>query len=245
MRIAVCDDSSLDRDLFVALLHHYFVNKPISKEIIQYENGVDLLHDVEDDMWFDIVFLDIYMNDLLGIDVAHKLRSLGYRGHIIFLTATADFAVDSYEVEALGYLLKPQSFEKLSQVMDRAIRTMTTNTYLVKNHSKIIRVPYHEILYIESMNSKCIIHCCNEQHYVIYKRLTTIEHELNDKRFLRCHQSYLVNMDHIHQVDSQFTLVTGDTVAIRQRDLKVIRQTALDYLGSTKPHSIPESNALP
>ena len=230
MRIAVCDDSSLDRDLFVALLHHYFVNKPISNEIIQYENGVDLLHDVEDDMWFDIVFLDIYMNDLLGIDVAHKLRSLGYRGHIIFLTATADFAVDSYEVEALGYLLKPQSFEKLSQVMDRAIRTMTTNTYLVKNHSKIIRVPYHEILYAESMNSKCIMHCCNDQSYVIYKRLTTIEHELNDKRFLRCHQSYLVNMDHIHQVDSQFTLVTGDTVAIRQRDLKSIRQAVLHYL---------------
>ena len=244
MRIAVCDDSSLDRDLFVALLHHYFVNKPISKEIIQYENGVDLLHDVEDDMWFDIVFLDIYMNDLLGIDVAHKLRSLGYRGHIIFLTATADFAVDSYEVEALGYLLKPQSFEKLSQVMDRAIRTMTTNTYLVKNHSKIIRVPYHEILYAESMNSKCIMHCCNDQSYVIYKRLTTIEHELNDKRFLRCHQSYLVNMDHIHQVDSQFTLVTGDTVAIRQRDLKSIRQAVLHYLDKMQPRSIQAPKGL-
>ena len=244
MRIAVCDDSSLDRDLFVALLPHYFVNKPISNEIIQYENGVDLLHDVEDDMWFDIVFLDIYMNDLLGIDVAHKLRSLGYRGHIIFLTATADFAVDSYEVEALGYLLKPQSFEKLSQVMDRAIRAMTTNTYLVKNHSKIIRVPYHEILYAESMNSKCIMHCCNDQSYVIYKRLTTIEHELNDKRFLRCHQSYLVNMDHIHQVDSQFTLVTGDTVAIRQRDLKSIRQAVLHYLDKMQPRSIPAPKGL-
>ena len=244
MRIAVCDDSSLDRELFVALLHHYFVNKPISNEIIQYENGVDLLHDVEDDMWFDIIFLDIYMNDLLGIDVAHKLRSLGYRGHIIFLTATADFAVDSYEVEALGYLLKPQSFEKLSQVMDRAIRTMTTNTYLVKNHSKIIRVPYHEILYAESMNSKCIMHCCNDQRYVIYKRLTTIERELNDKRFLRCHQSYLVNMDHIHQVDSQFTLVTGDTVAIRQRDLKSIRQAVLHYLDKMQPRSTPAPKGL-
>lgn len=244
MRIAVCDDSSLDRELFVALLHHYFVNKPISNEIIQYENGVDLLHDVEDDMWFDIVFLDIYMNDLLGIDVAHKLRSLGYRGHIIFLTATADFAVDSYEVEALGYLLKPLSFEKLSHVMDRAIRAMTTNTYLVKNHSKIIRVPYHEILYAESMNSKCIMHCCNDQSYVIYKRLTTIEHELNDKRFLRCHQSYLVNMDHIHQVDSQFTLVTGDTVAIRQRDLKSIRQAVLHYLDKMQPRSIPAPKGL-
>lgn len=195
-------------------------------------------------MWFDIVFLDIYMNDLLGIDVAHKLRSLGYRGHIIFLTSTADFAVDSYEVEALGYLLKPQSFEKLSQVMDRAIRTMTTNTYLVKNHSKIIRVPYHEILYAESMNSKCIMHCCNDQSYVIYKRLTTIEHELNDKRFLRCHQSYLVNMDHIHQVDSQFTLVTGDTVAIRQRDLKSIRQAVLHYLDKMQPRSTPAPKGL-
>ena len=244
MRIAVCDDSSLDRELFVALLHHYFVNKPISKEIIQYENGVDLLHDVEDDMWFDIVFLDIYMNDLLGIDVAHKLRSLGYRGHIIFLTATADFAVDSYEVEALGYLLKPQSFEKLSQVMDRATREMTTNTYQVKSHAKIIRVPYHEILYAESMNSKCIMHCCNDQSYVIYKRLTDIEHELNDARFLRCHQSYLVNMDHIHQVDSQFTLVTGDTVAIRQRDLKSIRQTVLHYLDKMQPRSIQAPKGL-
>lgn len=241
MRVAVCDDSRIDRELFVAVLHHYFVNKPISNEIVQYENGMDLLHDVEDDMWFDIIFLDIYMNDLLGIDVAHKLRSLGYRGHIIFLTATADFAVDSYEVEASGYLLKPQSFEKLSQVMDRATREMTTNTYQVKKHSKIIRVPYHEILYVESMNSKCIMHCCNDQSYVIYKRLTTIEHELNDERFLRCHQSYLVNMDHIHQVDSQFTLVTGDTVAIRQRDLKLIRQTALDYLDKMHPSSIPAS----
>ena len=244
MRIAVCDDSNIDRELFVALLHHYFANKPISNEIIQYENGMNLLQDVEDDMWFDIIFLDIYMNDLLGIDVAHKLRSLGYRGHIIFLTATADFAVDSYEVEALGYLLKPQSLEKLSQVMDRAIRTMTTNTYLVKNHSKIIRVPYHEILYAESMNSKCIMHCCNDQRYVIYKRLTTIEHELNDKRFLRCHQSYLVNMDHIHQVDSQFTLVTGDTVAIRQRDLKSIRQAVLHYLDKMQPRSIQAPKGL-
>ena len=63
MRIAVCDDSSLDRELIVSLLHLYFVHRPISNEIIQYERGTDLLHDFQDGMWFDIVFLDIYMND--------------------------------------------------------------------------------------------------------------------------------------------------------------------------------------
>lgn len=239
MRIAVCDDNSLDRELIIALLHQYFVTKPISNEIIPYEGGLDLLHDFEDGMWFDIIFLDIYMNDLLGIDVAHKLRTLGYHGHIIFLTATADFAVDSYEVEAMGYLLKPHNFEKLSQVMDRATREMSTNTYQIKKHSNVIRVSYHEILYVESNNSKCIMHCLNGENYVIYKRLTTIENELNDDRFLRCHQSYLVNMDYIQQVDHQFTLVTGDTVLIRQRSLKAIRQTALDYMDKKLSGSIP------
>lgn len=238
MRIAVCDDSDLDRELIVALLHQYFANRPISNEIIQYESGVDLLNDFEDNVPFDIIFLDIYMNDLLGIDVAHKLRTLGYDRHIIFLTATADFAVDSYEVEAMGYLLKPHSFEKLSQVMDRATREVPTNTYQIKNYSKIVRVPYHEILYIESNNSKCIMHCSDAQRYVIYKRLTMIEHELNDGRFLRCHQSYLVNMDYIQQVDSQFTLTTGDTVLIRQRNLKAIRQSALDYMNQKQPHGL-------
>lgn len=241
MRIAVCDDSSLDRELIVALLHQYFVDRPISHEMIQYENGTDLLHDVEDGMWFDIVFLDIYMKDLLGIDVAHQLRGMGYQGHIVFLTATADFAVDGYEVEAMGYLLKPHSYEKLSQVMDRATREMTVNFYPVKHHSKVIKVSYHEILYIESSNSKCILHCCNGQSYVIYKKLSEIEQELNDERFLRCHQSYLVNMDYIHKMDRQFTLVTGDIVLIRQRNLKAIRQAALDHMAKKRLDRIPSA----
>ncbi|MDD6188114.1 MAG: LytTR family DNA-binding domain-containing protein [Clostridiales bacterium] len=240
MNIAVCDDNSIDRELIVSLLNMYFVNRPISNEIIQYESGVDLLYDFEDGMWFDIIFLDIYMNDLLGIDVAHKLRTLGYSRHIIFLTSTSDFAVDSYDVEALGYLLKPHSFEKLSQVMDRATRDIATNTYQIKNHSKVIMVSYHNILYVESNNSKCILHCRDGQSYAIYKRLDTIEQELNDERFLRCHQSYLVNMDYIRQIDSQFTLATGDTVLIRKRSLKAIRQTALDYM--EKKHLLSPSN---
>ena len=65
---------------------------------------------------------------------------------------------------------------------------------------------------------------------MVYKRLSEIEHELQDGRFLRCHQSYLVNMDFIQLTDKQFVLTTGDTVLIRQRDLKAIRQCYLDYV---------------
>ena len=113
MHIAVCDDSAFDRELIVELLHIYFAQKPFQYKLAQYNSGINLVCDVEDGCWFDIIFLDIYMNGLLGIDAAHKLRALGFDGAIIFLTASADFAVDSYDVAAAGYLLKPHSFDKL------------------------------------------------------------------------------------------------------------------------------------
>ena len=79
MRIAVCDDSSLDRELIVSLLHLYFVNRPISNEIIQYERGTDLLHDFQDGMWFDIVFLDIYGKTSIDGNVGrNRLHRIGY-----------------------------------------------------------------------------------------------------------------------------------------------------------------------
>ena len=230
MRIAVCDDSSFDRELISELLHPYFFKNSLPCEVTAYDSGINLQYDVEEGSWFDIVFLDIYMGDLLGIDVARRLRRLGFEGEIIFLTASADFAVDSYDVAAAGYLLKPVSVEKLYFFMDRIIQNFDENTYPLRQRSMVIRIPYREILFVESSNSKCILHRDGGRSYVVYKRLSEIEHELQDGRFLRCHQSYLVNMDFIQLTDKQFVLTTGDTVLIRQRDLKAIRQCYLDYV---------------
>ena len=240
MQIAVCDDSALDRKIITSLLSLYFSEKAISYEIFQYENGTDLIYDVEESRWFDVIFLDIYLNGQLGIDVARRLRTLHYDGEIVFLSASSEFAVDSYDVEALSYILKPHSIEKLHHTMDRIIQKVEVNTYRVKQRSKMIRIPFHEILYVESSNSKCILHRRSGDSYVIYKRLNEIERELSDPRFLRCHQSYLVNMDCIEQADRQFRLSNGETVMIRQRNLKAIRQHYMDYLASKEiPASAP------
>ncbi len=170
------------------------------------------------------------MNDLLGIDAARKIRSLHYNGQIVFLTSSPDFAVDGYDVEAAGYLLKPLSQDKLSRVMARILLNSDSGIYQVRQRSNVIQIPYHDILFVESRNSKCILHRNGGVTYTIYKHLSQIEEELSDIRFLRCHQSYLVNMDYIDQVDKQFHLNSGDTVLIRQRDLRAIRQSYLDYL---------------
>lgn len=229
MRIAICDDSPFDRELIRDLLRRYFSGVQSRPDLVFYDSGINLVYDLQEGGWFDAVLLDIYMNDHLGIDIARQLRQEGFRGEIVFLTASPDFAVDSYDVTAAGYLLKPISYEKLVRVMDRITRGLDEGTYAVRQRSRVIRVPLGEILFVESSNSKCILHRSDGTDYTIYKRLDEIQAGLNDPRFLRCHQSYLVNMDHVQQVDKQFILSSGDAVLIRQRDLKSIRQAYLTY----------------
>jgi DNA-binding LytR/AlgR family response regulator len=184
---------------------------------------MNLIYDIEEGYYYDIVFLDILMDQILGMDIARKLRSAGYTGNIVFLTSTAAYAVDSYEVEASGYLLKPHDYGKLCTLLNRIIDRTKIGQYQVSVRNTIYSIPLGEIVYVESRNNVCILHCSNGREYTIYKKLSEIETQLGDSRFLRCHQSYLVNMSYIAKADKQFELTTGDVVLIRQRNQKEIR----------------------
>ena len=194
---------------------------------------MNFLYDMEEGAYFDMAFLDIYMEDTMGNQIAHQLRAMGYQGEIVFLTASSDFAIEGYDVDASGYLLKPLDYGKLEMVMDRITRNIAPSTYQIRQRSTVTKLSYHEILYIESSNSKCILHTESGGAYTVYKTLNTIEKELRDRRFLRCHQSFLVNMDHIKQIGKQFLLSNGDYVPIRQRGVKAVRQAYMDYIVST------------
>ncbi len=230
MRIAICDDDKLDRDIIRELLQLYLEEKSIACEISEYEGGRNLIYEVQDGGFFDLVILDIYMEDMLGIDVARRLRELRYGGEIVFLTTSSAYAVDGYEVGAAGYLLKPHSYRKLSATMDRVLQDAAVQAYYVHNRSAVIRIPHSEILYVESSNTKCLLHRTDGTVYTVYKRLDQVEAELGDPRFLRCHQSYLVNMNEVQEADREFVLTSGDVVPIRQRGLREIRQAYLDYI---------------
>ena len=229
MRIAVCDDNQLDRDIIKDFLHTYMTSKSIPNTITEYENGMNLIYDIEEGRYYDMVFLDIFMDQILGMDIARKLRNVGYTGNIVFLTSTAEFAVDSYEVEASGYLLKPHDYEKLCGLLNRIIDRTNIGHFQVSVRNTIYSIPFGEIVYVESRNNICILHRSDGSEYTIYKKLSEVELQLNESRFLRCHQSYLVNMSYISKADSQFELTTGDVVLIRQRSQKEIRRIYQEF----------------
>jgi two-component system response regulator LytT len=107
MTIAICDDSAIDCILSKFLINEYFKKRKMTCSIITYETGAKLLSDFENGTVFDIVFMDIYVGDELGIDVAGKLRNEGYDNLLIFSTITPEYAIASYSVKANGYILKP------------------------------------------------------------------------------------------------------------------------------------------
>lgn len=229
MKIAICDDSMLDRSIISNFLRMYLQEYAIPFSFTEYASGKPLLYDVEDGAYYDIVFMDILMDEIHGMEAARNLRRMGFGGKIVFLTCTAECAVDSYEVEAVGYLLKPHDFGKFCALMDRIVQPQSKGQYAVTIRNRVITIPFREIVYVESNNNVCVLHRNDGTEYTIYKKLSEIEQQLCDLRFLRCHQSYLVNMSYIAKADKQFELTTGAVVLIRQRSLKEMRQAYIDY----------------
>ena len=233
MRIAICEDSQLDRELLVDVVGHYAAQRSRAIQVTAYDGGLGLVRDMEDGGYYDLVFLDNLMDDMLGIQVARRLRELNYQGPLVFISSTDAYAVAGYEVSAAAYLLKPYDYQTVAAVLDKFLpETGPEERYAIRRRAAVIQLPYQDILFVESQNAKCILHCRDGQTHVVYKTLNTVEGELGDRRFLRCHQSFLVNMDEIISVDQAFHLSSGDAVPIRQRELKRIRASYLDYLAA-------------
>ncbi|MBE6009026.1 MAG: response regulator transcription factor [Lachnospiraceae bacterium] len=236
MKIAVCDNSSIYRELIADILNMYFSNnfnyRFISHEIIKFDSSAALIYDFEEGSIFDIIFIDVYMKKLSGIETARRLRQKGYKGAIILISETAKYAVEGYEVEACRYMIKPFGYEEIASVMDKLVSAIEDDTFVIHKRNEIIRLPYSDIVYVDSSNTRCFVHSMDNERYVVYKRLDEIEKELNDKRFLRSHKSYLVNMSHVCSMDKCFHLTNGDVALIRQRGLKDIRKEYIGFLDS-------------
>ena len=232
MLIAVCNDDKQERETVSGLLYTYFSERSVEYKLVCYEKSHELLYSVIEDYRPDVIFLDVYMDNYKshGIDVAKELRKNNFDGKIIFIASTPIFAVESYDVNASGYLMKPYSYTKICSVMNRIIINYSIKSYSVKIRSSVIRIPYNDIVFVESINSKCVLHRSDGSDYTVYRHLSDIEKELDDSRFLRCHQSYLVNMNYISKADKSFMLFSGDIVNIRQRNLRAIKKQYFDYI---------------
>ena len=189
------------------------------------------LHEAErcwDDGTFDLVILDVSLPDGTGFALCEEIRAQS-KVPIIFLTASPDYAIESYEVQASGYLLKSFSEEKLMKLLNRILKTDMKRRVAIKNRRQYRYPCTDDIMYIDSDKHNVTLHLSDGSEIITVDKLGEIEKRINEKRFLRCHQSYLVNMDYIKDVEDDFIMEDGTLVPIRVRGRKEILDTYYDY----------------
>lgn len=152
----------------------------------------------------DVIFLDIHLPGISGIDFAKKLPK---HIQVIFTTAFKDFALESYELNAIDYLLKPFSFERFSNAVNKLNKREEETIFIRENHS-YIQLKIADILYIKADSDYTEIHTFNER-FVVSNPLKHWELELNDHGFFKVHRSYLINLAHIHTIQAnEVTLIS-------------------------------------
>ena len=234
LRIAICDDLPSERETLGRFLRSYFAAHPYEYILTEYSRGETLVDDYEDgSAAFDLIFLDIFMDGILGMEAARGIRRHAPKVPIVFLTTTPDYALESYDVQAFGYLVKPLDSEKAAALLGRFLREEydgRQKTLLLQEGGRGRRIAYREIESIESRRNVLLVRLESGEEHRVYARLDDVERELEGHGFLRCHQSYIVNMDQVRTVDNDFVMASGRRVPIRQRGNKAIRDAYFDYL---------------
>ena len=229
-KIAICDDSKLDRQLLKVVIQTYFENNEEEFKIFEYELGDNLLDDIE----VELLFLDIIMNETNGMKIARKLRDIQFKAPIIFLTAHADYAVESYEVYAAGYLLKPYDTNKLTLLLDEVLQRSVQKRIAVKVKKQHRYLEINDIMYVESDKHVLNIHLKDSRVIQTTEKLSELEKTINSKRLIRCHQSYLVNMEYIKDAKTDFILSNDIRIPIRVRGRKETIEKYHKYYSSER-----------
>ncbi len=212
MQIAICDDQYKECKLLIDFLGMY---RPQWK-CTYYDSGEEFIDAIEDEKVFHLVFLDIYMKQLDGMDTAKALRKRNKHIAIVFVTTSRDFAVESYQVSALSYLVKPLSAHALIEVIERFEVGYRPQYIAIGNKLCIAS----EVVYMESCDKKVLIHFVNGKVEEIRGKLGEIENTLVGSNFLRCHRSYIINMDNVNKVDGGFFLMsTRALIPMRRQEV--------------------------
>lgn len=223
IKIAICDDLASEREqINLMLLSNQIKERKWEFEITQYESGENLFMDLEEYIYvFDLIILDIYMDGTNGMEIARKIRQKGIKTPIVFLTASPDFALESYDVNAFGYILKPIGVDKLISVLERLLVYYDRPRVSIQCDRKRRYLFLDEIVYVESQNHNIYVHLSGGEVLTSGEKLSSLENMMDD-RFLRCHQSFLVNMSYIADVAEDFILKDGTRIPIRIRQHKAI-----------------------
>ncbi len=234
MEIAIVDDVEQDRLHMEQLVLNWSQLQNEEIQLTLFDSGENFLENLKPGQ-FSIVFLDLFMGGINGMDTARMMRRRGYTCQIVFVTSSDEYAIQGYEVDAANYLLKPVEAPALDQAFqhclsrlgkDRAVITVTSNR-------STISIPLKQIVWIEAQRNALLFHTDSGliKSYMTVENLSKMLEGY--AQFLHCCKGILVNMDRIATVgEDDFVMDNDEHVQIRKRGASQVKREYLHYLFS-------------
>lgn len=234
--VAICEDNPVELAALEQLLQQELPAFFPDYSLYAFSSGQDLIQNIkEKNIKPDLLFLDIYLEDTTGIQIANYIRSHMLQMQIIFITSSQEYVMESYDVHATYYIVKPVTRERLQLALERAAEQNTEKEpcLLLKKGSDTLRIPQHSIQYVETFGNKTSIH--TEQEIIsVYKPLREIEQLLDSRFFLMIQRGILTNMAYIDSIQNNLcTLKNGHSYSLSRKNGASLREKYFDYLFHT------------
>lgn len=232
MDIIICDDEQFYIDQLRNILLDLFSAKKIPLNIIIFNSGKEcvqylLSHDV------DLVFLDIFLGDSIGTDMAMELRLAGKNFKLIFLSTSNEFAADSFRVRASYYLLKPPTQESVLQALNVARVFAQMEIINVDTGIDIFQLNTDELIAIEVYDKYCHIHTVNGSMSK-YCALKKIYAQLTQPCFVQVNRSFVINFNYVEKLDKTcFVMKNGMSIQLKSRGARLMREQYIKWLFGT------------
>lgn len=230
-QIAIVEDDHNSRNILKEYVLRYQSESGIQFRITEFSNGLNFVSDYSAD--FDVIFMDIDMPYMDGLRAAHELRQMDENVCLIFATNMAQYAIKGYEVQALDFIVKPVSYEIFVSKLEKAMRyqdRFRPKEIVISTSGGMRRVPVQDIYYIEVRNHTLIYHLkggeCSARGSV-----RSMERELAEYDFVRCSNSYLVNLRYVTEAYNTEILVKQDRIPVGPTKRKEFMRRLAEFMG--------------
>ena len=230
-RIAIVEDQIDDFKVLEGYIARYAKENSVRLEIIHFANGLNFLDEYTSD--FDVVFMDIEMPHIDGLNTARKLREFDSAVALIFVTNMIQYAINGYEVDAVDFMVKPVSYYNFTKKLEKAFRysNMNQESHIVlRKDGTTVVMPIKEIYYIDKNKNYVDIHTTRGL-FNLRTTISEMEEKLLPFGFAKCYIGCIVNLVHITEAQSARLLIAGEWLPISRRQKKEFMDRFADNLG--------------
>lgn len=230
--IALCDDSEIMVENLKLFLEEYERESGKEFHIFTFYNGEELLQNFSGK--YDIIFLDIKMPGINGVQVAERIREKDRKVIIIFLASLIQYALDGYKVNAANYILKPINKKRLKLEIDRCLQELEQHVdpfIIFHNDNGSYKILLKTVSYIETYNRNLLIHT-DKGNIICYWKMKEMEEKIKEYGFSRNHSSYIVNLFYVENIEKMdVKLSTGERLPISKTKKKEFMERLAEYWG--------------